>query len=519
MATAAQLKNAIAKAKAANRPDAVADLESRLAALGADNYIKDDGTAWMSDWNATNEVSGPLHATTIGAGRTVDKLVTGVSDLFAGDEEQARTAADQQANDLAYANLQDKHPVATTAGEIAPYLATAMIPGGMAVQTAAGGTIGAAMYNTPEDRLKQGAIDAGLSALPYATGKLFNKVRGGRLANRADDLGWKLTPGEALDSAGLRSLEASMESFPPTAGPMRRLKEPRQGAMNRVALEAIGETGADFSDDALLAARARVGEVFDNTIKSKSYGVDDGFLDALGNIETAAKQGVLGGGDTAKIVDNILTQAGDGAVNGNTLQQWRTTLQTAASKAYRSDTATKEYADALDDMVSAIDGLIGRNLSGDELKAWQQARGQWTAIKQLEKSKAITETGDVSGRKLANNLSANDMHGYYRGANKSDLYDAARLSKAYPPMADSGTASRMSVPAMMGMTLTSPLSVPAFGAANLAARAYANPAAASKLSAAGLRGYYGPGLSEEEIANLRQQDHQRELAELLRSSR
>ncbi|PLW69454.1 hypothetical protein [Pseudohalioglobus lutimaris] len=437
----------------------------------------DDGTAWMEDYSAANEV-GAKEAALIGAGRTVDKFATGVTDLFAGDAEQAQTANEQAQADQAYAQLQDKHPVATTVGEIAGYAPSGMIPGGAAVQVAVGGLTGAAMYNNPEDRTKQGVIDAAISAVPYGAGRLLKKSMGantGRLASRADDLGWQLTPAEKLNASALRRLEASMESFPPTAGPIRKMKQPRQAAMNRVALEAIGESGDDFADDALLAARARLGEVFDTTIRGNTFEIDNAFLKSLAETEGAAKSGLLGGGNTSKIVDNILDVAakGDGKVAGDTLQQWRTTLQTAAHKAYRSDTATKEYADALDAMVNSIDDLVERTLPGDDLKAWKLARKQWTAVKKLEKSKAIHESGDVSGRKLANSLMSQDTQGYYRGANKSDLYDAARLSKAYPPMPDSGTASRASIPMMM-------MTPPAYLAGgNLAARAYANPKAAA----------------------------------------
>ncbi len=513
--TAAQLQEAIARANAANRPDAVADLEARLAAVQANAYARDDGTAFMEGYNPATELNA-MQAGLVGVGRTFDKGWAGIKDLVAGDERQAEIAAEQQANDAAYQGLQDEYPVASTVGEVVPYLATLPVTGGMATQAVVGGGIGATMYNTPEERVKQGTIDAGLSAAPYGAGRLLKRAvaaNSSRLANRANDLNWKLTPGEALDSSGLRNLEASMESFPPTAGPMRRRKAGRQESMNRIALEAIGETGNDFADDALMAARARVGEVFDTVIKPKSYEIDNAFLNQLGEVEGVAKQGLLGGGDTGKIVDRVLEIAskGEGVVTGSELQQWRTTLATAASKAAKSDTATQEYTNALKNAGRAIDDLIERNLTPDELVDWKKAREQWTAIKQLEKSKAIDEVGNVRGRKLANNLSSNDLPGYYRGQNKSDLYDAARLSRAYPPMADSGTAARMSIPAMMGMTLTSPLSVPAFGAMNLGARAYANPEAYGKAAAGVARGLTQSDGSPE--------DRQRQLAEQIRRGR
>ena len=480
--------------------------EALLALRAAEAQPQDDGTDWMANYDPTSGLSA-LDAGLIGAGRTVDKLITGVGDLFANDEKKAETAQEQRLNDQAYARLQESHPVASTVGEIAGYAPSMFVPGGMAVQAGVGGLTGAAMYNTPEERLEQGAIDAGLSALPYGVGKLVNKFRGtDRLAARADELGYPLTPGDKLGSDTLKGVEASLESSPFLGGPLRSLKEPRQEAIDRIALEAVGEKGAtDFADDTLVGVRNRIGNVFDETISGNTFQIDDAFLDQLADVQNTAKSGLLGGGETDTILDRFLEEAAryDGNIPGSVLQQWRTTLGTASTKAWRSDTASVEYAQALDSMIAGVDDLIERTLPPEDLVRWTEAREQWTAVKALERSKAIDEAGHVSGPKLANSLRQQDLQGYYRGGKQSDLYDIARLSKVHRPLPDSGTATRASIPMMLGSTVaTGGLNIPAYGLARFASGVYAQPEKYAKLGAGILRGYTGSGTDDIDTGSL-----------------
>ena len=479
--TLEQLQAGLERARAAGDDGAVADLQARIAAA-------DDGTAWMADYDPSRDV-GTGEALLIGAGRTIDKISTGVTDLFDDAGGKAATARDQLGKDEAYSKLQERRPYSTTAGEIAPYLATIPLTGGVGTQMAIGGTLGAARYQEEAgDRAVQGGVDAAISALPYATGKAFQRMRGTntRLAGRADDLGFPLTHGDRTNSSFLRGMEASMASNPFTAGPLRSLGDARQEVMNQASLRAIGETGENLADDSLIAARARIGAEFDEVISGNSFAIDDQFLSNLADVENAARQGLLGGGETDVIVNRLLEQAAkaDGNVSGDTLQGWRTTLQTAADKAYRSDTVSREYAVALDSLVDNIDDLVGRTLPVQDLARWQTAREQWRAVKQLEQSRAINEAGDVSGRKLGANLARSDVEGYYRGGNTSDLYDAARLSRQHAPIADSGTATRMSIPMM---TAAGVGSLGVYPLMNVAARGYTNPDLTGRLTSATLR--------------------------------
>ena len=61
--------------------------------------------------------------------------------------------------------------------------------------------------------------------------------------------------------------------------------------------------------------------------------------------------------------------------------------------------------------------------------------------------------GNVSAATLGNKLRSKDPVGFMRGRNAGDLYDAARLGKAFPASPDSWTATRLALPLVSGGAL------------------------------------------------------------------
>jgi hypothetical protein len=444
-----ELAGFLEKAKAANNAVDVRQLEAMLEDAKQKYYAEEKERR-----DPAREVGG-FDAMLIGAGEAFDKMGRGAKALYAragGDDERLEELkAENQANDDALESLRSAKGGWMTAGGILPYLATAPLsPGTSARQimsTAAVNAIPALLEYREDgaDQFKNAGIDALLTALipgGVQAVKAFRGVDG--LPAKADELGYRLTPGEILDSKTLRQVEASLESNPLMGGPLRDIKESRQGVVNKVAANAVGEESLGRSG--VDAAHTRLGQIFDDVLANKeSLSIDDPLIDALANIESVTRRDVMGGGDTSKIIDNILDAVAEGTISGEQLQTMRTSLGAAASKAARDDSSTQAYTEALTEMVSAIDDLIGRNLSPEEMAKWAASRKQYRALKQLENANAINEVGDVSGRKLGNYLQRTDKPGYLRGnteAGASDLYEVARLSRAYAPLADSGTATR-----------------------------------------------------------------------------
>ena len=109
------------------------------------------------------EVPGMLESALIGAGRTADKVGTGVQNLFVDDAETERLQQEQAEKDRLFAQLSDERPASTMIGETLPYFA---VPLGLGGQTV-------------------GATLQGISKIP-GLGGLLNiggKVRGSTLAD------------------------------------------------------------------------------------------------------------------------------------------------------------------------------------------------------------------------------------------------------------------------------------------------------------------------------------------------
>lgn len=444
-----ELSGFLEKAKAANNATDVRQIEAMLEDAKQKYYASE-----RERRDPARQVGGG-EAMLIGAGEAFDKMGRGAKALYAratgNDERLEELRAENQANDDALESLRNSKGGWMTAGGILPYLATAPLsPGTSAKQIASTAAVNAipALLEYREDgadQFKNAGIDALLTALipgGVQAAKFFRGVDD--LTAKADELGYRLTPGEILDSKTLRQVEASLESNPIMGGPIRAVKESRQDVVNKVAADAVGEESLGRAG--VDAAHTRLGQMFDDVLANKeSLNVDDLLIDALANIESVTRRDVMGGGNTSKIIDNILDAVADGTISGEQLQTMRTSLGAAASKAARDDSSTQAYVDALTEMVGAIDDLVGRNLSPEEMAKWAASRKQYRALKQLENANAINEVGDVSGRKLGSYLQRTDKPGYLRGntaAGASDLYEVARLSRAFAPLADSGTATR-----------------------------------------------------------------------------
>jgi hypothetical protein len=466
---------ALRNAEEAGDTDAVADLSGWYDELSSQHQAEErERLDPAKDMNA-------FSAGLVGVGETFDKMLKGVQQwghrLTGNDEAAEALRAEVESNDAATASLKEKFPVATTVGNITPYLATAPLSGvSGALLSAAPSAI---EYGTAGEQATNTAVDAAIGTLPFGIGKAARALSGadGRLADRAVELGYQLTPGEALDSNTLKKVEASMESSPFFGRGLAKTKANRQDIANKVALDAIGDnTGAkNFAGGELDGAMATQGGAAREVIESRSYPVDDLFLDGLIDAESKAKGGFFkDSGETGELVEKILGEGDE--ISGERMMELRSALGTEVARTSRNPDAPAEYVKSLTRISRAVDDLIGRNLSEAEKVEWQKSRAHYSAAKKLEKAKAIDAEGNVSAAKLYNSLRAQDPKGMGRNRNTSDLYDVARASQMYRQLPDSGTATRSALPYFAMSLATNPAAaVGSLAGGGLLGSVYANP--------------------------------------------
>jgi hypothetical protein len=404
--------------------------------------------------------TGAMDAIAIGAGRKVAKLGSGIKQAFLGlpsypltadlnERERRKLATDEKANDAVYSALQDKRPVATAAGEVAPFLA---VPPSMGVVPVAAtvAAIEGAGYGTPGERAGRAALGGATTLGGGVAGKFVGNLvspvsrRAAGESHQAgldalERIGGRPTLGEATGNSFVRKMEDYVARAPGGSSVMQAFEqEGRQIPLNRAAAASIGETVEELSPEVFARASQRIGKVF-NDIKSLP-----GRQIQLGPDVVAAADEILR--QQGKMLphqqdQNLIKIARDakaiasnkGRIDGETYQLQRSGLSDAAFDA-TVGTNKRLYGrllEALDDSADASLRSAGNDALADALKV---ARPQYANLKLLEKG-ATTESGQVSAAKVASTMRTDNPGAFRRGANQGEpLDDVARVGETLKPL-------------------------------------------------------------------------------------
>lgn len=428
---------------------------------------------------------GAMQAVVIAAGRTTDKIVQGVRQLYnkaTGDQGTLDTmAADEAEKDRLYKPLRDARPVATAIGEAAPMLAT---PAGggtalafLARSALSGAAPGLLSYGSPEDRLKEGAIGGLGGALGGAIGLGAARMLkpAGAAAGISDDaaaaaerLGVRLTAGQRSQNPAMVNFENYLARSPGSSGAMQARQQATQGAMNQAAAGAMGQSGDNLSEGLFSAAKKGIGSEFERLQSVTNPAVGNDFLNALAKIDA---DNIARGSFRSKSVDTLVDKgidlAAQGKLTGKAYKEIRTVLTNDANAAFKSGDAT--LGQALKTVRSALDDAAKASLSAEDQKAWEVTRAQWAAYKALTKSN-ISEAGNVSSARLAAEMRRGG-DGFRTGSMQGGLADIGRLGEAVK-----GAQNPNSGQLMHQMLYSNPITgLPLMAANKTAQSVYTNP--------------------------------------------
>jgi hypothetical protein len=212
-----------------------------------------------------------------------------------------------------------------------------------------------------------------------------------------------------------------------------------QEVTNTLAKRALGlSEDAPISKEALSAVRKEAGDAYANLRKVGDVSFDEGALQKLDAVASKftgnkLKEALGGGTDIPKIVQAMK----DEPLNGNTAVDAIDLLRSKATSAYAS--GDKEAGKAYKALAGSIEDLMERNLSGDALKAFRDAR-QLIAKTYSVEGALNQSTGNVVATKLASQLAKDKPL-------SGDLLTAARFGQAFPKAAretlDSGSVSHL----------------------------------------------------------------------------
>jgi len=375
--------------------------------------------------------------------------------------------------------------------------ASLMVPGAAVARTAqAGGTaqaLGRALAAQPVMQTVSGATGGAVSeasgsdlaglaaalAAPMGVGAARRAItpvgrqlapEEQRLANLAEQMGIRLTAGQATGSKPLQAMESSFTQLPFTGRKQAAIYDAERTAFNRAALAPAGINADRASPGVISNAFETIGNQFDSLISRTPQVNIDGrfqkdFSDTISEYGRKFGSGTNEGATFSAYVDDIekmlrarwpngvkppqgaLTAPGtvfpDVSVDGKTYKDIASKLRGAERKApYDSD-----LKEALSGLRNAVDSAMGRSVTPDVARSWGEARRNYRNLLQIDKAMATAPAADqVAGNLplagLGNAVRGADPRGYARG--RGDLNDVARVGKFLSSrnIPDSGTAQR-----------------------------------------------------------------------------
>lgn len=440
-------------------------------------YKDDDGNISEIDVREYSQLQTAMDTGSFGtmaatAGSRLANL-PGVRDLFGLEEDQGQIDA-----------LRDVRPVSSTIGDVAPYLATAPLSGGVLAQAGIGAATGGMMADEGEgakDMVLGGVAAPVGSALMrganYAyqgtknmASRIADQIAGTkaagrvtaqganvgddftrayteaadtapvgnlsaeetRIMQRGDDLGMVSLPGVEKGDPALKMMEQSLKYNPMKGSVIREAGKRNQTALNRQAGKAIG-LGDDVTKvdaQALAKASDKIGRGYDS-IEDQIGKIqfDDAVLDSLSSWESRNMKTILPNRDSMKVVDSLIDNLDKtDSLAGKQLMQYRSRIAKQSRKAWKD--GDELQGGALDELVSIMDDTVSRQVGDEVGQQWGNLGRQWKALKSLETGKGVDEiSGDVNPLTVANTLKRLDKGGFQRGRNRSDFYDAVRYAR------------------------------------------------------------------------------------------
>jgi hypothetical protein len=372
---------------------------------------------------------------------------------------------------------------AGTTGYIGGALATSLLPAGIVAKGAeaanlartanvartvlnpntykAAATIGAlqgaaAPVGTEDSRttnaLLGGAAGAAGNAIVNTVGRVAQPIQNALSSGQQKAVQVLQQAGIPLDAAQmsgspiLNRLKSGFSDNPFTLGGQKAQAATQQEGFNKAVLNTIGSDANAATQDVMGAAKARIGQVFNDVAERNPIAYDNTLDAGLTNIAQGAKSelnqqqyGVI-----QNQLNNVLQKAEDGnmSINGRAYQNIKSSLDRISGG---NDQALGYWARQLRGTLD--DGLerAAQSNQGD-YQALVEARQQWGNMRKIEGAIDKDGNGDISPARLAGIMGqkANRAQSVYGQGNTqlSDLAQAGRnmLTEKLP---NSGTPARI----------------------------------------------------------------------------
>lgn len=300
--------------------------------------------------------------------------------------------------------------------------------------------------------------------------------------------GVTLTAGQRTGNKGMQYLESELGR-----GAAENLMEQQAEEFTGAVLRRIGVEANRATPEVVEGAYRQIGQQFDNLAQLTNTPFDETLQN---NLLGVVVDYVDNAGTPARVVENQanriaqLAQQNGGRLTGAAYQEMRSTLGRLSKRAEPTTQA------ALRDLQEALDDAVERNLDGQTLQAWRDARRAYQNYLVVEK--AVTSAGEKAASGLITpaqlRTAAVNQNRRAFAFGSSDYANLARAGiQTMTPLPQSGTAPRLaaqtmgSLPAILGAAAGSPAGIPGAIAGGIAGAAIPRAAGAAMLSPLGRR--------------------------------
>lgn len=335
----------------------------------------------------------------------------------------------------------------------------------------AAGFAGLQPVGIEDSRIDNTAIGAGWggagAGVARAFGRMLHPVRNAAapgtqaLIAEAEQGGYRFSAGQATGNRHLQNAEAALETVPTGGTHLRDLDAANQIRTNRTVAHEMGEDVDAITPEVIEGARTRIGAVMDNPSNGRPFNVDRGFFDEIYRIRAQYGTTLRGqqSGKTRSLIDELAAggRARNPQISGEQYHRTVSDLRQEAEAAFRSGSKVND-ARVKRELAEALEGLAERNLSGEELAAFRQARRQYSATLIAEKSVRTDGSGDIMIERL-DGATKKHRRVAHRQGTEDELVRLARIGQHLKKVRipNSGTAER----SWWLRAIQSPLAVPA----------------------------------------------------------
>lgn len=400
-------------------------------------------------------------------------LASGPINMYLGAKQLLGGLSPEEQDVLKYNRQAEQDaPVSSIASNIGTLAPAMLIPGvnTMAGSAAVGGLSGMLQPTEgDESRIANtlGGAAGGMvgQGVANTVGRMVRPVRAtlspqdAALAGKAQQMGIDLNAAQQTGSKPLRWIDSALDNLPMTAERQAERKLAQRQAWQSKVMAQAGENADNAGPDVMGAAKDRLGQLFSDLSARNTVTLDPQAQAAIRAVEVEnAKAGPLANGKVSQVTEwlrslsqpqgsPILGPNGKplpvppSPIEGKVYQDVRSILTKESADAFRSQNS--RLGQSLKELRNALDDAATRSISSQDAQAWGAARSQYKALKAIEKA-TDPATGQVSPKKLINELTRKNPGGMIYGQGDQTMPDIARVGKQFiaENLPDSGTAQR-----------------------------------------------------------------------------